>query len=120
MNYLFLAAITTFFSFPPAIYEQNFVPPPAVVSRAIPAVLGRIAMCESQGKQHDEDGNILLGTVNKYDIGKYQINALYWDDEAKSLGLDIYTEEGNEAFALELYDRYGTSPWKWSKKCWNV
>lgn len=94
-------------------------PPPAVVIPAVPEILERIAMCESQGKHLGEDGNVLLGTINKHDIGKYQINALYWDESAKDLGMDIYTEEGNEAFAMELYDRYGTSPWKWSKKCWN-
>jgi hypothetical protein len=124
MNYLIATAITAFLALPQVNYPPHApivdaVLPTQIQKLELPAVMTRIAECESNNKHFDEDGNVLIGDINKHDIGKFQINALYWDEEADSLGLDIYSEEGNEAFALELYDRYGTKPWKWSKKCWN-
>lgn len=89
-------------------------PPPS----ALPPVLEYIAWCESRNSHFDEKGQVLKGKRNPYDLGKYQINALYWGREAKKLGLDLHTEEGNEAMALVLYQKYGTSPWKWSQACW--
>lgn len=99
------------------IFEQAEIqePKPAVV----PEILSKIAACESQDRHFDAKGGVLKGGGNKYDIGKYQINILYWGDLADELGYDIYTEEGNEAMAIEIYERYGTSPWKWSKSCWD-
>lgn len=85
----------------------------------IPEILVKIAVCESRDKHFDSKGDVLKGGGNKYDIGKYQINILYWGDLADELGYDIYTEKGNEAMALEIYNRYGTSPWKWSMSCWS-
>lgn len=133
MNYMIFAAVAAFLAAPQVAYEQNgtaFGPNlmiPAVeleskaetVVRKLPEVLERIAICESQGKHFDADGNVLRGNYNKYDIGKFQINVLYWQDLADELGHDVYTEEGNEAVALAIYEKYGTAPWKWSKKCWN-
>ncbi len=126
--------MTAFLSLPMVTYEHIPAPPagrqtilayqtaaetaPQIKLR-LPEVLERIAICESQGKHFDEYGNVLLGKINSHDVGKFQINALYWNEKAESLGYNIYTEEGNESFALELYNRYGTAPWKWSKKCWN-
>jgi hypothetical protein len=124
MNYLFLAVITTFFSLPSIAYEQKTQQPNIVLQQAItavfPEVLERIAICESHNQQFNENGKVLRGGYNKHDIGKYQINDLYWGDYAKDLGLDIYSEEGNEALALAIYEKYGTAPWNWSKKCWNA
>ncbi len=88
-------------------------PPPA-----LPEEFEQIAFCESGGKHFDENGKVVRGS-NPDDIGKYQINEKFWGEGAKKLGYDIYTEEGNEAMALELYNRYHTKPWKWSKKCWD-
>lgn len=123
MNYLFLAVITTFFSLPSVAYEQKIQQPDIVLQQAIvavfPDVLERIAMCESLGQQFGENGKVVRGVYNRHDIGKYQINDLYWGDFAKDLELDIYTEEGNEAMAMALYEKYGTAPWNWSKKCWD-
>lgn len=84
----------------------------------IPAVLERIAFCESNGDHYDDTAQAKRGKRNRKDIGKYQINVEYWGKEAEKLGYDVYTEEGNEAMALELYRRYGTKPWVWSKNCW--
>lgn len=95
------------------LLEAKKSPPP----RRVPAILERIAQCESENRQFDETGSVLRG-VNSRDIGKYQINEQYWGKEAKQLGYDLLTEEGNEAMALELYRRYRTTPWKWSRACW--
>jgi len=48
-----------------------------------------------------------------------QINELYHADEAKALGYDIYTIQGNVAFARYLYDKQGTKPWMSSSACWS-
>ena len=128
MYYLILTAVTTaLFSLPQFAYEQKPPEEPVSAENAVVneiagdpvyEILEKIAVCESQGKHFDDDGNVLIGQ-NKYDVGKYQINAKYWQELAEKLGYDIYTEEGNKAMALELYKRYGTKPWKWSKKCWS-
>lgn len=129
MNYFILAAVTALLSVPQVAYEQQNSPTLAISfpqheeikadnEKILPDVLKRIAICESQGKHFDDDGEVLKGGINKYDIGKFQINVLYWQDLADELGHDIYSEEGNEAVALAIYEKYGTAPWKWSKKCW--
>lgn len=85
----------------------------------IPGILKRIAFCESGGRQFDDQGRVIRGVYNPADIGKYQINLSVWGDEAKRLGYDIFSEEGNEAMALELYKRLGTQPWLNSGPCWD-
>ena len=87
-------------------------------SPPLPEVLERIAWCESRNRQFDKNGKPLRGTLNYHDMGKFQINMRFWEEEAKKLGLDLSTEEGNEAMALEIYRRQGTKPWNGSKACW--
>lgn len=91
----------------------------AVEAVSVPKILQEIARCESGNRQFDENGNVIKGYVNSKDIGKYQINEYYWGAEAKELGYDIYTEEGNTLMALYIYNTKGTQPWLWSKKCWS-
>ncbi|MBI2021222.1 hypothetical protein HYS99_01775 [Candidatus Giovannonibacteria bacterium] len=126
MNLILLAAIAALLSVPKIAYEHQA--PAQIVQietkenaeiKKANEILDRIAICESHGRQFDESGKVLIGGVNKHDVGKFQINALYWKGLAEELGHDIYTETGNYAMALELYKRYGTSPWIWSKKCWS-
>jgi hypothetical protein len=85
-----------------------------------PAVMERIAECESGNSHYAKSGQIVTNgnTNGTVDIGKYQINLFYWGDKATELELDLTIEEDNEAFALYLYDLHGTEPWIWSKKCW--
>ena len=85
----------------------------------IPLILQRIAIAESGGKQFNSDGTVIMGIINPHDIGKYQINELYWGEKAKELGYDIYTLEGNTSMALWIYQNYGTAPWNWSKSKWS-
>lgn len=85
----------------------------------VPSILKKIGQCESGNKQFHDDGTVVKGNLNPLDTGKYQINLGYHGDTAKKLGYDLYTEEGNTKYALYLYDTAGTSPWTWSKWCWN-
>lgn len=88
------------------------------LSSAIPRIMHEIARCESNGRQFDEKGQVVRGEIHGADIGKYQINSAIWGHEAKKLGADLFTEEGNEQFALELYRRFNTLPWESSRPCW--
>lgn len=47
-----------------------------------------------------------------------QINELYHLETAEKLGLDIYTIEGNVAYAKHLYEEQGAKPWMSSSPCW--
>ena len=137
MNLAILALVTAIFSIPQIAHEQapaspslggpegllttSILEPIEVLElkSAVPEILAKISACESQDRHFNDAGGVLKGGKNKYDIGKYQINVLYWGELADEIGQDIYTEEGNEAVALEIYNRHGTAPWKWSKQCWN-
>ena len=77
-----------------------------------------IARCESSFRQYGTDGQALRGKANHADVGVMQINEKYHADQAKKLGYDIYTAEGNVAFAKYLYAKYGTDPWSSSEVCW--
>lgn len=99
--------------------NSNLEAPETTPAPVLPSVLENIAWCESRNRHYDKNGKVLRGEKNPYDIGKYQINVLYWGNEAKKLGIDLHTEEGNEAMALAIYQKYGTAPWKWSKSCWS-
>ena len=82
-------------------------------------ILVDIARCESNFRQFDADGKIVRGRVNKEDIGVMQINEKYQGPTAKLLGLDLYTVEGNVAYAKHLYEEQGAQPWSASSKCWS-
>lgn len=81
-------------------------------------ILARIAGCESHYRQLNSKGNILRGEKNNYDLGVMQINELYHGEDAQEMGLDIYTLDGNVAFARHLYERFGAKPWMSSSACW--
>ncbi len=82
-------------------------------------ILVDIARCESTFRQYDSNGEIIRGKVNNADVGVMQINEKYHGEKADELGLNIYTVEGNVAFAKYLYYKYGAEPWKSSSKCWS-
>jgi hypothetical protein len=82
-------------------------------------ILIAIAQCESNFRQFNPDGTVVRGKVNSHDVGVMQINETYWLDKSKSLGNDIYTVEGNAAYAKYLYAKQGTDPWNSSSKCWS-
>jgi hypothetical protein len=82
-------------------------------------ILVDIARCESNFHQYDKNGNIVRGRVNSADIGVMQINEKYHAETAKKLGIDLYTVEGNVAYAKHLYAEQGAQPWISSSKCWS-
>lgn len=81
-------------------------------------ILIEIARCESTFKQFNADGSIRRGKVNDADVGVMQINEYYHLETAKKKGYDIYTLEGNMAYARDLYHREGAQPWSSSSPCW--
>ncbi len=79
----------------------------------------KVAACESQNRQYDKYGNILRGIANASDVGVLQINEEYHASVARKLGLDIYTIDGNVAYARYLYEKQGVKPWMSSSPCWS-
>lgn len=68
-----------------------------------------IAKCESGFRQFNDDGTVLLG--HGLYLGVFQIAEKIHADFAKSIGMDIYTLDGNLAYARRLYNNEGTHPW---------
>jgi hypothetical protein len=81
-------------------------------------IMIQIAKCESTFRQLDSDGDIHRGKVNNEDVGVMQINEHYHLDQSLDKDYDIYTIEGNTAYARDLYMRQGTTPWNSSRACW--
>ena len=86
--------------------------------REFPKALQVICNAESGGKHFKDDGRVARGHVNPSDIGMCQINEPIWNDRARELGFDIFTEQGNKDMAMWLFDNYGTEPWNASKPVW--
>ena len=82
-------------------------------------MLVKICKAESGLRQFNAKGDVLRGKVNRSDIGICQINEVINNDEARRLGYDIYTEQGNKDYAVWLYMHRGSEPWNSSKSIWN-
>lgn len=77
-----------------------------------------IARCESRFRQFDSHGKVLKNPTSSA-MGVFQIMAsLHAEGAKKNLGHDIYSLEGNAAYARHLYEKQGTKPWNASKHCW--
>ncbi|MEK7134634.1 MAG: hypothetical protein AAB819_02850 [Patescibacteria group bacterium] len=83
-------------------------------------LLVHIAFCESSFRQTGTDGEVLRGTVISRDVGVMQINERFHATQAKKLGYDIHTLEGNLGYAKWLYEKEGARPWMSSSKCWTA
>lgn len=81
-------------------------------------IMIEIAQCESRMRQFDSKGSILKNP-NSSAIGLMQIMSSVHSDTADKLGIDIYTIQGNLAYARHLYDEQGVAPWNASKSCWS-
>lgn len=113
----------------PQIIESDNVPPPTQSSptsenlaknrpfKLLPPLFPKIAECESGNKQFYENGEVVRSHTK--DIGLYQINEPIHYLKAKSMGLDIYKEPDNEAYAIYLWTQNGYRDWSASKKCWS-
>ena len=88
-------------------------------SSTMPAMLMKICRAESGGKQFKADGHVLRGKITPSDIGFCQINETYWNDKARDMGIDIYTEQGNKDMAIYIFNNYGEQPWSASKDTWS-
>ena len=82
-------------------------------------IMIRIAECEGQMRQFNEDGSLRRGQINPHDIGVFQINEIYHAAFATTVSMNIYTLEGNIAYARYLYESQGVAPWSWSSECWD-
>ncbi len=78
----------------------------------------KIAKCESDLRQYNNDGSAYRGEVNPADVGVFQINEKYHLDESQALGYDIHKTNDNIEFAMWLMKKEGTRHWNWSKPCW--
>ena len=89
-----------------------------VSTTSLPAdvVLPIIAQCESATGHYDRNGQVIENASG--DIGKYQINLPTHAERAEKLGIDLYSEEGNEEYARLLYKENGTRDWNASADCW--
>lgn len=83
----------------------------------VPAMIS-IARCESKYTQFGKGGTALHGGYGGRMVGIFQIYSDVHADYAKDLGMDIYTTEGNIAYARFLYQTQGTKPWLSSFPCW--
>jgi Transglycosylase SLT domain len=81
-------------------------------------VMIAVAQCESHFHQYAADGSVYRGEVNHLDVGVMQINEHYHAATAQALGLDLYTIQGNVAYAQYLFEKEGTAPWSSSQPCW--
>lgn len=81
-------------------------------------VLVRIADCESQFRQYDQNGKPFYNEKGSSAVGVMQIMSSIHRAQATKMGMDILTLEGNLAYAQYLYREEGTSPWDASKSCW--
>lgn len=81
-------------------------------------ILADIASCESEFRHYNSRGNIIRGEVDSNDVGLMQINERYHLDRSETLGYNIYSIDGNMAYARYLYEKEGTKPWNASKNCW--
>ncbi|MGH7141040.1 MAG: hypothetical protein ACREGH_00185 [Minisyncoccia bacterium] len=99
-------------------------PPDASIKAAVEnyfsdlPIMVDIASCESNFHQDDLSGGLLISATD--DLGVMQINRDAHADEARALGYDLSTLEGNMEFARYLYDREGTAPWLSSARCWRT
>lgn len=80
-------------------------------------VMISIAECESHFRQYADSGAV-LGSSTSGMIGVFQIYGDVHKDYAQQKGYDIYSLEGNAAYAQYLYKKEGTNPWMDSFSCW--
>lgn len=81
-------------------------------------LMAEVSKCESRFRQFDSDGSVFRGKINDRDVGVMQINEYYHLERAKKLGFDLYSLEGNMAYARLLYKEQGAQPWVSSSPCW--
>lgn len=110
MDFDFLSTILSIFVIfhPTTVYAQPLMP----------AVLLRVAECESGSKQFLPNGKLVRDGVTGTHVGLFQ-ESLGWQASSTANGYgDIKTTDGNIAWAIHLYEVQGLRPWLASKDCW--
>ena len=74
----------------------------------------QIIWCESSNNPNAIGTQAQIGR----DIGYWQINTYYWEQEAFKSGFNIYNSDDNLVFGFILFSKYGSSPWMASSACW--
>lgn len=74
-----------------------------------------IIRCESGYRPEARNTKAKVGV----DIGYWQLNSYYWEEEMLSRGWDIYNPVDNLEAGFWLLAQQGSTPWNWSKHCWN-
>lgn len=81
-------------------------------------VMAEVAKCESQFRQFGKNGAVVKNPGSSA-VGAFQIMAsIHADFADDKLGLDVYSLQGNAAYARYIYERQGLAPWNASKACW--
>ena len=78
----------------------------------------KIAQCESKTRQWDEAGDVITNHIT-HDYGIFQINEIHLP-EAKRMGIDVFSLQGNIDFAAYLFHAQHTLPWQSSHACSGV
>lgn len=122
---LFWATTTSPIS--PEIASTSPVEPPSVErllhdtfgeNPTVLATMKAIAGCESGHRQHNHDGDVIRNPKTP-DYGYFQINAPTWEEDAKLLGYDFHTLEGNIKMAKHILEVQGLGAWNPSRACWS-
>ncbi len=105
----------------PNLTAINTIIQAPIAKNEIAPILKRICMAESGCQQFAATGLPVFhaNTDGSVDIGKYQINNRAWGAQAKKLGYDLMTEEGQDKMATYILENKGTGPWGSSIKGWN-
>lgn len=57
--------------------------------------------------QKTDRGDVVLrGRMNPADVGRFQISETYHAEAARKLGMNIYTREGNTAYARCIFSKH--------------
>lgn len=120
----FALALSAALGTSPATAAPVFVPQAQTVREYVQTyfadepIMVDIAQCESHFRQYNSDGDVYRGKENNQDVGVMQINEHYHLNTASKMGVDLYSTEGNVAYARYLYEKEGTTPWASSQPCW--
>lgn len=74
-----------------------------------------IIRCESSFNPYALNKKAVIGE----DVGLFQLNSYYWQEEMALHGWDIYNVEDNIEAGMWLLSKSGSKPWKWSEHCWS-
>ena len=68
----------------------------------------------------ESNWNEMAFNAKSNDFGLFQINYKTWNDKAKELGFENYTDywKDNISMGVWIFKNSGIQNWNWSKHCW--